>query len=76
MYTEKDLELRGGGEILGTRQSGFTNFNGKDFFITHSEEDCDNSSILSKVKVHKYRSANKFYNKYQFAQPKTSPFYY
>ena len=23
---EKDLELRGGGEILGTRQSGFTNF--------------------------------------------------
>lgn len=56
--------------------SGFTNFNGKDFFITHSEEDCDNSSILSKVKVHKYRSANKFYNKYQFAQPKTSPFYY
>lgn len=56
--------------------SGFTNFNGKDFFITHSEEDCDNSSILSKVKVHKSRSANKFYNKYQFAQPKTSPFYY
>ena len=23
---EKDLELRGGGEILGTRQSGFTQF--------------------------------------------------
>ena len=23
---EKDLELRGGGEILGTRQSGFTEF--------------------------------------------------
>jgi ATP-dependent DNA helicase RecG len=26
LIAEKDLELRGGGEILGTRQSGFTNF--------------------------------------------------
>ena len=26
MIAEKDLELRGGGEILGTRQSGFANF--------------------------------------------------
>ena len=26
LIAEKDLELRGGGEVLGTRQSGFTNF--------------------------------------------------
>ncbi|MBR2033730.1 MAG: ATP-dependent DNA helicase RecG, partial [Alphaproteobacteria bacterium] len=26
MIAEKDLELRGGGEILGTKQSGFANF--------------------------------------------------
>lgn len=26
LIAEKDLELRGGGEILGTKQSGFTNF--------------------------------------------------
>lgn len=56
--------------------SGFTNFSGKEFFITRSEEECDNTSILSNVKVHKYRSANKFYNRYQFTEPKTSPFYY
>ena len=28
---EKDLELRGGGEVLGTRQSGFANFKIADF---------------------------------------------
>lgn len=50
--------------------SGLTNFNGKEFFITHTEEDCDNFSIISKVKVHKYRSANRFYNRYQFTQSK------
>lgn len=50
--------------------SGFTNFNGKDFFITHSEEECNHSSVISKVKVHKYRSANRFYNRYQFTQLK------
>ena len=26
MVSEKDLELRGGGEVLGTRQSGFNEF--------------------------------------------------
>ena len=26
LIAEKDLELRGGGEVLGTRQSGFTQF--------------------------------------------------
>ena len=50
--------------------SGSTNFSGKEFFITHSEEECNHSSVISKVKVHKYRSANRFYNRYQFKQPK------
>ncbi len=34
--SEKDLELRGGGEVLGTKQSGFSNFKIADLSV-HSE---------------------------------------
>ena len=33
MIAEKDLDLRGGGEILGTRQSGFTEFKVADMSV-------------------------------------------
>ena len=33
IIAEEDLKLRGGGEVLGTRQSGFTNFRIADLSI-------------------------------------------
>ena len=56
--------------------SGFTNYNGREFYIENIETDCLDSSITKKVKTHKYRSATKFFNEYKINKPEQPfPFY-
>ncbi|MBR6804975.1 MAG: hypothetical protein IKM47_00385, partial [Bacteroidaceae bacterium] len=53
--------------------SGFTNYNGREFYIENIETDCLDSLITKKVKTHKYRSATKFFNEYKISRP-TQPY--
>jgi hypothetical protein len=46
--------------------SGFTNYNGREFYVENIKSDCNNSAIKTKVKIHKYRSPKRFYNEYKF----------
>ncbi len=54
--------------------SGFTNHSHKDFFIKEHKVDCLNKSFNSIIKIDKYKSAKKFYNKYQ--APGNAPMLY
>ena len=56
--------------------SGFTNYNGREFYVENIKSDCLDSSITKKVKTHKYRSATKFFNEYKINKPEQPfPFY-
>ena len=46
--------------------SGFTNYNSKIFHIKQKAEDCFNKNSIKTIEAHKYKSANRFYNKYTF----------
>lgn len=45
--------------------SGFTNHSRKDFFIKDYKVDCLNNTFKTTIKIDKYKSAERFYNKYQ-----------
>ena len=53
--------------------SGFTNYNGREFYIENIETDCLDSSITKKVQTSKYRSATRFFNEYK-SQKYSHPF--
>ena len=53
--------------------SGFTNYNGREFYIENIETDCLDSSITKKVQTSKYRLATRFFNEYK-SQKYSHPF--